>query len=39
MDVVPDDIHDRCPIIMGGVRDVKIVYNMYKKAGVEVPEI
>ena len=39
MDVIPEDIHDRCPIIMGGARDVKIVYDMYKKAGVDVPSI
>ena len=31
LDLVPGQIHDKCPIIMGGKRDVQIVYDMYKK--------
>ncbi|CAE8694002.1 unnamed protein product, partial [Polarella glacialis] len=30
MDVVPQHIHDRCPIIMGGERDVKAVLGLYE---------
>jgi len=30
-DVVPEHIHDRCPIIMGGERDVKALLEMYEK--------
>jgi len=37
--LTPDAIHCKCPIIMGGPRDVKVVYDCYKKAGVEVPEL
>jgi fructose-1,6-bisphosphatase I len=40
LDLVPDQIHAKCPIIMGGKRDVQIVYDMYKKNGVEdVPDL
>jgi len=40
LDLVPEQIHDKCPIIMGGKRDVQIVYDHYKKAGnVEVPDL
>lgn len=39
LDLVPDDIHAKCPIIMGGKRDVQIVYDQYKKAGYEVPDL
>lgn len=35
LDLVPDDIHAKCPIIMGGARDVKVVYDQYIKHGVE----
>mmetsp|Transcript_36964 Transcript_36964/g.73153 ORF Transcript_36964/g.73153 Transcript_36964/m.73153 type:complete len:357 (+) Transcript_36964:68-1138(+) len=31
-EVVPEHIHDRCPIIMGGERDVKVVLQLYNKA-------
>merc|ERR1712232_1319752 len=30
-DVIPGHIHDRCPIIMGGARDVKQVLEAYEK--------
>eukprot|EP00444_Apocalathium_aciculiferum_P027664 CAMPEP_0183428070 /NCGR_PEP_ID=MMETSP0370-20130417/44180_1 /TAXON_ID=268820 /ORGANISM="Peridinium aciculiferum, Strain PAER-2" /LENGTH=344 /DNA_ID=CAMNT_0025612781 /DNA_START=76 /DNA_END=1110 /DNA_ORIENTATION=+ len=30
-DVVPEHIHDRCPIIMGGERDVKALLELYEK--------
>lgn len=40
IELVPDEIHAKCPIIMGGKRDVQIVYDQYKAAGVEnVPEL
>lgn len=39
LDLVPDDIHAKCPIIMGGKRDVQVVYDEYKKAGHEVPTL
>ena len=39
MDVVPEHIHDRCPIIMGGARDVAMVYAHYEKAGFETPKL
>jgi len=39
LDLVPDEIHAKCPIIMGGKRDVQIVYDMYKKSGVSTPEL
>jgi len=32
MDVIPEHIHDRCPIIMGGSRDVDAVIKLYEKA-------
>jgi fructose-1,6-bisphosphatase I len=38
-DLVPDSIHAKCPIIMGGKRDVQVVYDMYKEAGVDVPSL
>jgi len=31
-EVVPEHIHDRCPIIMGTERDVKVVLQLYEKA-------
>eukprot|EP00929_Paragymnodinium_shiwhaense_P094038 TRINITY_DN5440_c0_g1_i1.p1 TRINITY_DN5440_c0_g1~~TRINITY_DN5440_c0_g1_i1.p1 ORF type:complete len:356 (-),score=130.10 TRINITY_DN5440_c0_g1_i1:190-1257(-) len=31
LDVVPEHIHDKCPIIMGGERDVKQVLEAYEK--------
>jgi fructose-1,6-bisphosphatase I len=39
IDLVPAEIHDKCPIIMGGKRDVQIVYDQYKKAGVDTPAL
>jgi len=30
LDVVPEDIHDRCPIIMGSERDTSKVLNLYQ---------
>jgi len=32
LDVMPEHIHDRCPIIMGGERDVKRVLDLIEKA-------
>jgi fructose-1,6-bisphosphatase I len=32
LDVMPEHIHDRCPIIMGGERDVKKVLELIEKA-------
>eukprot|EP00418_Pyrodinium_bahamense_P070563 CAMPEP_0179078758 /NCGR_PEP_ID=MMETSP0796-20121207/35292_1 /TAXON_ID=73915 /ORGANISM="Pyrodinium bahamense, Strain pbaha01" /LENGTH=357 /DNA_ID=CAMNT_0020776073 /DNA_START=54 /DNA_END=1127 /DNA_ORIENTATION=+ len=32
LEVVPEHIHDRCPIIMGGERDVKQVLELYEGA-------
>jgi fructose-1,6-bisphosphatase I len=37
LDLVPGDIHAKCPIIMGGKRDVQVVMDQYKKAGVDAP--
>lgn len=31
LEVMPEHIHDRCPIIMGGERDVKMVLDMYEE--------
>lgn len=39
LELVPDDIHCKCPIIMGGKRDIQVVYDQYKKAGLDVPEL
>jgi fructose-1,6-bisphosphatase I len=38
-ELVPDDIHAKCPIIMGSKRDVQQVYDQYAKAGVDVPKL
>ena len=38
-ELTPDEIHCKCPIIMGGPRDVGVVYDCYKKAGVETPAL
>jgi fructose-1,6-bisphosphatase I len=32
LEVMPEHIHDRCPIIMGGPRDVNTVLGLYEKA-------
>jgi|Transcript_15702 fructose-1,6-bisphosphatase I len=39
LDLVPDEIHAKCPIIMGGARDVKFVYDEYEKAGIKTPPL
>jgi fructose-1,6-bisphosphatase I len=39
LDLVPDSIHAKCPIIMGGKRDVQVVMDQYAKAGVDVPTL
>lgn len=39
LDLVPDQIHAKCPIIMGGKRDVQRVFDEYKKAGFDVPAL
>jgi fructose-1,6-bisphosphatase I len=39
LQLVPDQIHAKCPIIMGGKRDVQVVYDQYKKAGVDTPAL
>jgi len=39
MDLTPDSIHAKCPIIMGGPRDIGVVYEQYKKAGIETPKL
>lgn len=39
IDLVPDQIHAKCPIIMGGKRDVQIVFDQYKKAGIDTPTL
>ena len=39
LDLVPDEIHCKCPIIMGGARDVQIVFDQYEKAGIEAPKL
>lgn len=39
LDIVPDAIHCKCPIIMGGPRDIKVVYDAYNKAGIETPSL
>jgi len=39
LELVPGSIHCKCPIIMGGQRDIQIVFDQYKKAGIETPDI
>jgi len=39
LDLVPDQIHCKCPIIMGGARDVQVVFDQYEKAGIEAPKL
>jgi fructose-1,6-bisphosphatase I len=39
LQLTPDAIHCKCPIIMGGPRDIAVVYDQYKKAGVETPSL
>jgi Fructose-1-6-bisphosphatase, C-terminal domain len=37
LDLIPAEIHAKCPIIMGGKRDIQKVYDEYAKLGVDVP--
>ena len=39
IDLVPDEIHAKCPIIMGGKRDVQVIFDEYKKAGIDAPTL
>jgi fructose-1,6-bisphosphatase I len=39
LDLIPKEIHAKCPIIMGGKRDVQKVYDEYAKVGVAVPTL
>lgn len=39
LDLVPDEIHAKCPIIMGGRRDVEVVYKQFAKHGADVPAL
>jgi len=39
IELVPDSIHAKCPIIMGGKRDVQVVYDQYAAAGIDVPAL
>jgi len=41
LDLVPKQIHDKCPIIMGGKRDVKVIFDHYKKMDdtIDIPEL
>lgn len=39
LELTPDAIHCKCPIIMGGPRDIGIVYDAYKANGVDTPEL
>jgi len=34
LDLVPTDIHERCPVILGCPRDVNMILDMYKAADV-----
>jgi len=39
LDLVPDQIHCKCPILMGGKRDIQVVYDQYNKAGIDTPDL
>lgn len=39
LDLIPDEIHAKCPIIMGGKRDVQRVYDEYVKVGIDAPKL
>lgn len=39
LDLVPSNIHAKCPIIMGGKRDVQVVYDKYAESGKKVPKL
>eukprot|EP00668_Euglena_longa_P045972 GGOE01061655.1.p1 GENE.GGOE01061655.1~~GGOE01061655.1.p1 ORF type:complete len:371 (-),score=86.85 GGOE01061655.1:195-1307(-) len=34
LDLVPTSIHEKCPVILGGERDVQLVLNKYKELGL-----
>ena len=36
LDLVPTDIHERCPVILGGARDVKLVLERYGKGSYDL---
>ena len=36
LDLVPTSIHERCPVILGGARDVKLVLERYGKGSYEL---
>lgn len=39
LELTPDAIHCKCPIIMGGPRDMGIVYDAYTACGFEAPSL
>mmetsp|Transcript_21782 Transcript_21782/g.51688 ORF Transcript_21782/g.51688 Transcript_21782/m.51688 type:complete len:342 (-) Transcript_21782:252-1277(-) len=39
LELIPDEIHAKCPIIMGGKRDVQLVYDQFAKHGADVPAL
>jgi len=38
-ELVPDEIHAKCPIIMGGKRDVQVLMDEYTAAGLSPPAL
>mmetsp|Transcript_16287 Transcript_16287/g.22698 ORF Transcript_16287/g.22698 Transcript_16287/m.22698 type:complete len:341 (-) Transcript_16287:162-1184(-) len=38
-ELVPDEIHAKCPIIMGGKRDVQVLMDEYTAAGLSPPPL
>mmetsp|Transcript_4919 Transcript_4919/g.7456 ORF Transcript_4919/g.7456 Transcript_4919/m.7456 type:complete len:100 (+) Transcript_4919:66-365(+) len=38
-ELVPDEIHAKCPIIMGGKRDVQVLMDEYTAAGLTPPAL
>ena len=34
LDLVPTSIHEKCPVILGGARDVEKVLGKYKELGL-----
>ena len=39
MELTPDEIHAKCPIIMGSKRDVQVVYDKFAEHGADVPAL
>ena len=39
LELIPDNIHSRCPIIMGSKRDVDVVFQMYRQSGIKAPHL